>query len=64
MAVYLKTRHRVLDAESVFNGTIDGTAVYPRELIKRALDLNAAALIVAHNHPICYNILNNRDNYG
>ncbi|MEM9173520.1 MAG: DNA repair protein RadC [Pseudomonadota bacterium] len=49
--IFLDTRHRVLQFEILFRGTIDGTSVYPREVIKRALALNAAALIVAHNHP-------------
>ena len=35
----------------MFQGTVDGTAVYPREVLKRTLELNAAALILAHNHP-------------
>jgi DNA repair protein RadC len=50
-AVFLDNRHRVLGFEELFRGTIDGTSVHPREVVKRALALNAAALIVAHNHP-------------
>ena len=50
-AVYLDTRHRVIKAETVFTGTIDGAAVYPRVIAERALTCGAAALIVAHNHP-------------
>ncbi|MEL6868986.1 MAG: DNA repair protein RadC [Pseudomonadota bacterium] len=49
--IFLDTRHRVLAFEELFRGTIDGTSVYPREVVKRALQRNAAALIVAHNHP-------------
>ena len=49
--VYLDNRHRVLGFEVLFRGTIDGTSVYPREVVKEALRRNAAALIVAHNHP-------------
>lgn len=49
--VYLDNRHRVIRYEELFRGTIDGTSVYPREVVKRALALNAGALILAHNHP-------------
>lgn len=49
--LYLDNRHRVLGFEELFRGTIDGTSVYPREVVKEALRYNAAALIVAHNHP-------------
>ncbi|HUH39023.1 MAG TPA: JAB domain-containing protein, partial [Spongiibacteraceae bacterium] len=48
---FLDNQHRVLSAEALFHGTVDAAAVYPREVVKRALALNAAALIVAHNHP-------------
>jgi len=50
-ALFLDTRHRVLEFEILFYGTIDGATVYPREIIKRALQLNAAAIICSHNHP-------------
>lgn len=49
--LYLDNRHRVLFFEELFRGTIDGTSVYPREIVKRALAVNAAAIILAHNHP-------------
>ena len=49
--VYLDNRHRVIQFEELFRGTIDGTSVYPREVVKQALTVNAAAVIVAHNHP-------------
>ena len=49
--LYLDNRHRVLSFEELFRGTIDGTSVYPREVVRQALQHNAAALIVAHNHP-------------
>lgn len=49
--LYLDNRHRVLLFEELFRGTIDGTSVYPREIVKRALAVNAAAIILAHNHP-------------
>ncbi|MEQ8799770.1 MAG: DNA repair protein RadC [Salinisphaeraceae bacterium] len=50
-ALFLDTRHRVLAYEELFRGTIDGAAVYPREVVKAALRHNAAAAIFAHNHP-------------
>jgi DNA repair protein RadC len=49
--LYLDNRHRVLGFQELFRGTIDGTSVYPREVVKEALAINAAAVIVAHNHP-------------
>lgn len=49
--LYLDNRHRVLRFDELFRGTIDGTSVYPREVVKEALSVNAAAVIVAHNHP-------------
>ncbi len=49
--LFLDTRHRIIRYEELFSGTIDGAAVYPREVVRRALDYNAAALILAHNHP-------------
>ena len=49
--VFLDTRHRILAFEPLFRGTIDGASVYPREVVKQALILNACAVILAHNHP-------------
>lgn len=49
--LFLDNRHRVIDFEELFYGTIDGASVHPRQLVKRALYHNAAALILAHNHP-------------
>lgn len=49
--LYLDTRHRVIAWEELFRGTLDGTSVHPREVVKKALAHNAAALIFAHNHP-------------
>lgn len=49
--VYLDNQHRVIHFDQLFRGTIDGTAVYPREIVKEALRHNAAAVILAHNHP-------------
>ncbi|HDY5567689.1 TPA: DNA repair protein RadC, partial [Pseudomonas aeruginosa] len=47
----LDSRHRVIAFEEVFRGTLDGASVYPREVVKLALEHNAAALILVHNHP-------------
>jgi len=49
--IYLDSSHAVLDTETVAEGTVNVNTVYPRELVKKALDKNAAALIIAHNHP-------------
>lgn len=49
--LYLDTRHRLIRYEELFRGTIDGATVYPREVVKRALQHNASAVIVGHNHP-------------
>src|SRR5690606_6183957 len=49
--LFLDNRHRVIRCEELFQGTIDGASVYPREVVKRALALSAAAVIFAHNHP-------------
>ena len=50
-AIFLNNKHKVLSFESLFNGTIDGAAVYPRVVVQQALACNAAAVIFAHNHP-------------
>lgn len=50
-AVMLDTRHRMIEYVELFHGTIDGAEVHPREVVRRALRCNAAAMIVAHNHP-------------
>lgn len=49
--IWLDSQHQVLKFEVLFNGTIDSAVVYPREVIKAALAVNAAAVILAHNHP-------------
>lgn len=49
--LFLDARHRVLAFEVLFRGTVDGASVYPRQVIRRALHHNAAALILTHNHP-------------
>ncbi|MEH6544188.1 MAG: DNA repair protein RadC [Porticoccaceae bacterium] len=51
MVLFLDTRHRLIVSEALFYGTIDGASVHPREVVKRALHHNAAAVIFAHNHP-------------
>lgn len=50
-ALFLDNRHRVIEYRELFRGTIDSAAVYPREVVKRCLSSNAAAVIFAHNHP-------------
>jgi DNA repair protein RadC len=49
--IYLDNRHRLIACEDLFRGTIDGASVHPREVVKEALKHNAAAVILAHNHP-------------
>jgi DNA repair protein RadC len=51
VALLLDSQHRVIEYVELAHGTIDGAAVYPREVVKMALKKNAAALIFAHNHP-------------
>ncbi|MDD2721743.1 MAG: DNA repair protein RadC [Gallionella sp.] len=51
MVLFLDTQHRVIACEEMFHGTLSQTSVYPREVVKRALLHNAAAVILAHNHP-------------
>lgn len=51
LCLFLDNRHRVISCEEMFRGTVDSAQVYPREVVKRALVLNAAAVILAHNHP-------------
>ena len=49
--LFLDNRHRVISFDEVFRGTIDGASVHPREVVRRAIGHNAAAVILAHNHP-------------
>lgn len=51
VALFLDSQHRVIEYVELAHGTIDGAAVYPREVVKMALSKNAAAIIFAHNHP-------------
>jgi DNA repair protein RadC len=51
LVIYLNGRNQILKMEELFKGTLTTSAVYPREVVKRALDNNAAALVFVHNHP-------------
>ncbi len=49
--IYLDNRNRIIQYSELFQGTLAGASVYPREVVKQALSFNAAAVIFAHNHP-------------
>jgi len=49
--LFLDNKHQIISFKELFNGTIDGASVYPREVVKLVLQQNAAAVILAHNHP-------------
>ena len=49
--IFLDSQHRLIRCTNMFYGTIDGASVYPREVVKEALRINASAVIIAHNHP-------------
>jgi len=49
--LFLDNKHRVIDYEELFRGTIDSASVHPREVVRRVLHHNAAAIVLAHNHP-------------
>lgn len=51
VCLFLDARHRLIDSEESARGSLTRMAVYPREIVRRALAVNAAALVVAHNHP-------------
>ena len=51
VCIWLDAQHRVIKSEESFHGTLTQTSVYPREIVKAALAVNAAAVIFAHNHP-------------
>jgi DNA repair protein RadC len=51
VVLFLDSQNRLIMADELFRGTLNQTAVYPREVVRRALELNAAAVILAHNHP-------------
>ena len=49
--MFLNTQNQLIDFKKMFTGTIDGASVYPREIVREALLLNAKSIIIAHNHP-------------
>ena len=49
--MFLTNRHRLLEYRELFRGTIDGASVHPREVVRAAINCNAAAVVLAHNHP-------------
>lgn len=51
LIMFLDIQNRIIESAELFKGTIDGAAIYPREVVKAALGVNAAAVILAHNHP-------------
>ena len=51
VAVFMNVKNQVLEYNEMFRGTLAGSAVHPREVVKRALKINAGAVIFAHNHP-------------
>ncbi|UTH72951.1 DNA repair protein RadC [Chromobacterium sp. IIBBL 290-4] len=51
VVIFLTAQNRLIEVEEVFHGTLTETRVYPREIVRRALQRNAAAVMVAHNHP-------------
>ena len=61
MVIYLNGRNQIIKMEEVFEGTLSTSAVYPREVVKRALDNEAAALVFVHNHPSGNPSLSNED---
>jgi len=51
ICIFLDNQHRIIKEVEMFRGTIDSASVYPREVVKKALEVNAAAVIFSHNHP-------------
>ncbi len=51
MVLYLDNQHRLLESETLFAGSVNHVQVHPREVVKSALCFNAAAVVLAHNHP-------------
>ena len=51
VCLFLDNKHRLIAMEELFQGTIDGASVHPREVVRRALECGAGAVILAHNHP-------------
>jgi len=50
-AIFLDSSHAIIDTQVIARGTVSSNTIYPRELVKQALEYNAAAMVVAHNHP-------------
>ena len=51
VCLFLDNKHRVIALEELFQGTIDGASVHPREVVRRGLECGAGAVILTHNHP-------------
>ncbi|NRF71407.1 DNA repair protein RadC [Aquincola sp. S2] len=51
VVMFLDAQHRLIEMREMFRGTLSQTSVYPREVVRAALQLNAGAIVVAHNHP-------------
>jgi len=49
--LFLDSQHRIIEFKTLFRGTIDQASIYPREIVKHALNVNSAAVILTHNHP-------------
>jgi len=49
--LFLDSQHKIIEFKTLFRGTIDQASVYPREIVKHALNVNSAAVILTHNHP-------------
>lgn len=49
--IFLSTRHHIIEVADLFQGTVDGASVHPRVILQKALEINAAALVLFHNHP-------------
>lgn len=59
--MFLTNQHTLIAYEELFQGTVNSASIYPREIIKRGLELNAVALVLAHNHPSGINTPSNAD---
>lgn len=51
ICLFLDNKHRLIKSEEMFRGSINTATIHPREVVKRSLELNAAAVVLAHNHP-------------
>lgn len=59
--LYLNTQHQVLSFEELFQGTLDAASVYPREVVRKTLEIGAASIILCHNHPSGSGIISQAD---